>query len=101
MNTFISESILAETRRQFFSRGARGLGTMALASLLQGDAAAAPANIATRDEEVSSGMKSDSSSVHPAAQRECAPTCTRRGNPAASARIQPQFHTFVRRHGGC
>ena len=47
MNTFISESILAETRRQFFSRGARGLGTMALASLLQDDAAAAPANIAT------------------------------------------------------
>ena len=47
MNTLISESILAETRRQFFSRGARGLGTMALASLLQDDAAAAPANIAT------------------------------------------------------
>ena len=47
MNAFISESIVAETRRQFFSRGARGLGTMALASLLQDDAAAAPANIAT------------------------------------------------------
>ena len=34
----INDLVLAETRRQFFGRGARGLGGMALASLLQGAA---------------------------------------------------------------
>src|SRR5678816_3115663 len=34
-------AVLAETRRQFFARGARGLGTMALASLMQRDTASA------------------------------------------------------------
>ncbi len=42
----IEDSILAETRRQFFARGARGLGQVALASLLQqemrGDQGALP-----------------------------------------------------------
>jgi uncharacterized protein (DUF1501 family) len=36
------EAVLAATRRQFFSRGARGLGGLALASLLGQEAKAAP-----------------------------------------------------------
>ncbi len=39
--------VLAETRRQFFSRGARGLGTLALASLIHGDASGEPAKSGT------------------------------------------------------
>jgi hypothetical protein len=39
--------ILDETRRQFFSRGARGLGTIALASLLQSDVFGEPARTGT------------------------------------------------------
>ncbi len=41
----IADSILAETRRQFFSRGARGLGIGALASLIGDDLKASPARI--------------------------------------------------------
>ena len=41
MNPVIGDSILAETRRQFFSRGACGFGGIALASLLQQEAAGA------------------------------------------------------------
>lgn len=37
-NGMINDVVLAETRRQFFGRGARGLGGMALASLLEGAA---------------------------------------------------------------
>jgi hypothetical protein len=36
------EAVLAETRRQFFARGARGLGALALGSLMGGPAAANP-----------------------------------------------------------
>ena len=39
----IEEAVLAETRRQFFAQGARGLGAAALATLLGSDAAAGPA----------------------------------------------------------
>lgn len=42
MNIY-DDSVLAETRRQFFARGARGLGTLALGSLLARDANAAAA----------------------------------------------------------
>jgi len=41
------QAVLAETRRQFFSRGARGLGTLALASLIQGEAYGEPAREGT------------------------------------------------------
>src|SRR5947207_15218681 len=37
------EAVLAETRRQFFARGARGLGVAALASRFGGTSSAAPA----------------------------------------------------------
>ena len=36
------EAVLAETRRQFFGRGARGLGALALASMGANGAAAIP-----------------------------------------------------------
>ncbi len=45
----VADSVLAETRRQFFSRGARGLGIGALASLLHGDLMASPARIEGKD----------------------------------------------------
>ena len=40
-DSLVNAAVAAETRRQFFARGARGLGTMALASLMQRDAAIA------------------------------------------------------------
>ncbi len=40
-DSLVNAAVAAETRRQFFARGARGLGTMALASLMQRDAAVA------------------------------------------------------------
>ncbi len=40
-DSLANAAVAAETRRQFFARGARGLGTMALASLMQRDAAVA------------------------------------------------------------
>ncbi|MBM3775119.1 MAG: DUF1501 domain-containing protein, partial [Acidobacteria bacterium] len=41
----VADWVLAETRRQFFSRGARGLGAAALAALFPRDLKAAPAGI--------------------------------------------------------
>jgi len=41
----IVESALAINRRQFFSRGSAGIGTLALASLLSNDTLAAPARV--------------------------------------------------------
>jgi hypothetical protein len=41
MKPLENEAILAETRRQFFARGARGFGAVALANLLSGEARAA------------------------------------------------------------
>jgi uncharacterized protein (DUF1501 family) len=38
-STLAKESVLGETRRQFFAHGARGIGTIALASLLKADEA--------------------------------------------------------------
>ncbi len=40
-DSLVQAAVAAETRRQFFARGARGLGAMALASLIQRDAAVA------------------------------------------------------------
>jgi len=75
----IREAVLAETRRQFFGKVAKGIGGLALSSLLAEDVFAipglpqGPAGVATGGEPAAGGLPS---LPHFAPKASAASTCT-------------------------